>query len=322
MPKGIIKSVGKGGANEWRDVKLVQLYLNAYDLGKHQPKELVTDGRIGKNTIAAIELFQKYAVGMIVPDKRVDPNGKTFRYLTMFHSQSEQQKFEDALTKTSSKKPPARITKKIIRSKAGLADLRVSYNGVDKSKQKVSEYAKNVIRLALKESGMSTAVITSTMRTPEEQARIMLRNAKKNYQQQIDLYGPTGDAVLKVYKDNKSLKDEQIIDLMVKKIEALKKNNKVALRHCSTEEDYKKLNVFDIGLKSTRASNANFNKDIFTNSLESLKKEGYIDDFIDETNKSNSCWHIEIIPNAKSIPNYSPGFLLNPIIYINGRMLA
>ena len=322
MPKGLIKSVGKGGANEWRDVKLVQLYLNAYDLGKHQPQELATDGRVGANTLKAIETFQRYAVGMAKPDMRIDPNGKTFRYLTMFHSQVAQQKFEDALANTSNKNLPAKITKKIIRSKAGLAGLKVTYKGVEDSKQKVSEYAKDVIKLALKESGMTTAVITSTMRTPREQATIMLRNAKKNYQKQVDLYGSSGDAVLKVYHDNESLKDEQIIDLMVKKIESLEKEGKVVSRHCATEESYKKRNIFDIGVSSTRASNANFNMDAFTKSLMDLKKEGYIDHFFDETNKSNSCWHVEIITNAKSISGYSSGILLNPVVYINGMLLV
>ncbi len=28
MPKGILRSVGKNGANEKRDVKLIQVYLN------------------------------------------------------------------------------------------------------------------------------------------------------------------------------------------------------------------------------------------------------------------------------------------------------
>jgi hypothetical protein len=322
MPKGLVKSVGKGGANEWRDVKLVQLYLNSYDLGKHQPPELAADGKMGANTLKAIEIFQKYAVGMAKPDMRVDPNGKTFRYLTMFHSQAAQQRFEDALTRTSGKNLPAKITKKVIRSKAGLAGLTVTYNGVEDSKQKVSEYAKDVIKLALKESGMTTAVITSTMRTPKEQATIMLRNAKKNYKKQFQLYRTEGQEVLKVYDANKTLSDEKITNLMVEKIESLEKEGRAVSSHCITEKGYKKRNIIDIGVGSTRALNANFNKEFFTNALENLKKEGFIARLIDETNKSNNCWHVEIIPNVKSIPGYSPGLLLNPIIYINGSMLA
>jgi hypothetical protein len=235
----------------------------------------------------------------------------------MYHTQVAQQEFENALTKSSSKKT-AKITKKIIRSKAGLTDLRVSYNGVDKSKQKVSEYAKNVIKLALKESGMTVAAITSTMRTPKEQATAMLRNAKKNYQDQFGLYGLAGQEVLKVYNANKTLSDDKVIKLMVEKIESLEKAGGKVSRHCTTDEGYKKKNIIDIGVNSTRALNANFNKAAFTKALKNLKKEGFIDRFIDETNKSNNCWHIEIVPNVKSIPNYSPGLLLNPVKYING----
>lgn len=194
MPKGIYKSVGKAGANEWRDVKLIQLYINSYDLGKHQPPELTTDGKIGTKTLKAIESFQKHAVGMAYPDKRIDPNGKTFRYLTMFHSKASQQKFEGNLTTSSHKNTSTspKITLKNVRSMAGLAALNIKYNGVETSKQKVSEYAKNVLKLALKESGMSTAVITSTMRSPKEQATIMLRNAKIHYQNKLIYMVPMG----------------------------------------------------------------------------------------------------------------------------------
>ena len=39
---------------------------------------LTVDGRIGSNTIAWIELFQKQIVKVINPDGRIDPGGKTF----------------------------------------------------------------------------------------------------------------------------------------------------------------------------------------------------------------------------------------------------
>jgi len=36
--------------------------------------------------------------------------------------------------------------------------------------------------------------------------------------------------------------------------------------------------------------------------VQRLETDGYIKKFIDETNKSNTCWHVEIIPNAKALP--------------------
>ncbi|MEJ2613268.1 MAG: hypothetical protein P8179_25285 [Candidatus Thiodiazotropha sp.] len=87
---------------------------------------------------------------------------------------------------------------------------------------------------------MSAAAITSTMRTPKEQATIMLRNAKKNYQKQVDLNRTSGDVVLKVYQDNKELSDEKIIKLMVDKIADLEKSSKIVSRHCTTEDGSKR----------------------------------------------------------------------------------
>lgn len=322
MPRGISKSVGPKNKcpNEYFDVKLVQTYLNLFDLGSYKTDKLTADGRIGPNTLKAIGEFQRVAVGMKYPDRRVDPAGRTFRYLTMFHSHIDQQRIEDELVTSRPSKRSLVVTDKHVNNKAGLNEYNVIYKGVKTSKQKVSEYAKNVVRMALKESGMSSAAITSTIRTPKEQASIMLRNAKKNYQKQLALYGRNGDSVLKVYNANKKLSDDDIIDLMVEKIEELEKQGKIVSRHCATEESYSKKNVFDIGLNSTKAINHNFSRDKFTKALKNLKKEGFIDHLIDETNKSNTCWHLEIIPNVKSIYSYDSGILLNPICYINGKL--
>lgn len=55
--------------------------------------------------------------------------------------------------------------------------------------------------------------------------------------------------------------------------------------------------------------------------MRSLEKDGYIDTLIDETGKSNSCWHLEIKPNKKSIQDYDKGSILPPVKFINGRAL-
>ena len=104
---------------------------------------------------------------------------------------------------------------------------------------------------------------------------------------------------------------------MLIKIEAYAKEGKRVSKHCVSVEDYKKLNVIDIGYNSTKAVCKNFNEAKFTNALKSLQKEGYIEKLIDETKKSNSCWHIEIKPNKKSIHEYGKGSILFPIRYIN-----
>lgn len=251
--------------------------------------ELSVDGRIGGKTIDAIKAFQKGAAGMAHPDGRVDPNGKTFRYLTLYFDEGEQNKIEASLTVPAS--PPKAVISGSVRSLAGLTNYIVSYKGVKESRQLVSNYSMDVIRLALKEAGMNKAVVTSTMRSPEEQASVMLRNAKIDLAKQYRLYGARGDAVLKVYESNKSKKDIDIVKLMVDKIDAYARDGKRVSKHCVSVEDYKKLNVIDIGYNSTKALCKNFNETKFTNALKSLQEEGYIEKLIDETKKSNSLAH-------------------------------
>lgn len=70
----IHESVGAGGANQDRDVRIVQDLLNrAADAG------LATDGDCGPRTKSAILSFQKGVLRN--PDGRVDPDGATFNSL-------------------------------------------------------------------------------------------------------------------------------------------------------------------------------------------------------------------------------------------------
>lgn len=73
-------SVGKGGVNSLPDVLTVQQLLN-----KHVPSlgvpPLVEDGLIGTNTIDAIRKYQRFALGMAMPDGRIDVGGRTWTAL-------------------------------------------------------------------------------------------------------------------------------------------------------------------------------------------------------------------------------------------------
>lgn len=81
MARTITASVGKGGVNRPDDVRTVQQLIND-NLGKLTPlRPLDVDGRIGPQTIGAIEEFQRRVVRLIPPDGRVDPNGKTLSAL-------------------------------------------------------------------------------------------------------------------------------------------------------------------------------------------------------------------------------------------------
>ena len=320
MTIGIIQSVGVNGVNQKKDVRIIQTYLNSFTAWKKKIKPLKVDGYAGEKTDDAIKQFQLQAIGMKRPDGRIEPNGKTFRYLTMYYDQDQQRTLEVAALKNNKVPKNIAITNKSIASLAGLHDFTVSYkNSVKKSRRIVSEYALSIIKIAVKESGMKTAVITSTLRTPEEQASIMLKNAKTDLKKQYRLYGRNGDAVLKIYDNNKSKIDSEILKLMVDKINDLEKTARRVSNHCISIDGYKKKNIIDIGLNSTRNANKSFNSDKFTRALKDLSKEGYIDRFIDETKKSNQCWHIEITPNKKSLSSYNKNSILNQKKFINGN---
>ncbi|WP_336964901.1 peptidoglycan-binding domain-containing protein [Sphingobium aquiterrae] len=76
----IISSVGKGGANAPADVALVQRLLNILTALLGLPP-LVADGQCGARTVAAIGAFQFRIIGMIRPDGRIDPGGRSWTRL-------------------------------------------------------------------------------------------------------------------------------------------------------------------------------------------------------------------------------------------------
>jgi len=74
----ISASVGRGGVNRPEDVKTIQQLLNL----KLQPSpKLDEDGKIGTQTLLAIQSFQSNVVHLVRPDGKIDPGGKTFTAL-------------------------------------------------------------------------------------------------------------------------------------------------------------------------------------------------------------------------------------------------
>ncbi|MBX3421407.1 MAG: hypothetical protein KF752_07605 [Pirellulaceae bacterium] len=278
MNRTITSAVGHGGVNNLQDAKVIQELLNQH-IGKLTPlRPLTVDGRVGPNTIAAIVEFQKRIVKMSAPDGRVDPGGTTWRWL--------------------SANGPAPATSNV----SGSAAV-VYKDSLPSGERIVDPYCFDVIRLVMINAGCSKAVITSTIRTPEEQVDIMYRNAKINLAGQYALYGANGDAVLKVYENNKTKPEADVKKLMVDKVKELLKSGKRVSLHVTTPEAYKQKNIIDIGVNSTQAAaGTTFNKAKITAAFAKAKSDGYIKEFIDETNKSNNCWHVEIVPNAKPVP--------------------
>lgn len=267
----IVFSVGRGGVNLPADVIAVHAALDRYDLWDQSQSSLFAKPKMSLMLEHRISAFQRRFAPFQFPDGKIEPNTLPANMLATY-----------AAADTAPK---------------------VTYgDSMDDSLKLVSDYAIKVAQKALTAAKMNAAVITSTLRLPAKQAEIMYGNAVINLAGQKALYGANGDAVLKVYEDNKSKSKADVIALMAAKVEELLNAGKQVSNHVSTATHYATYNVFDIGVNSTKAkAGKSFNMAGLTKAFWALKKDGYISTFIDETAKSNTCWHLEIVPGAKAL---------------------
>jgi len=104
----------------------------------------------------------------------------------------------------------------------------------------------------MRKAGVPGALITSTQRTPAEQARAMFQNLEaKGVASQKALYGPNGDLVIDVFAAGKAVGKTaaQIQADMTRKIIGLGASN--VSHHAA---DPKVLNVFDVAPTSIPAA--------------------------------------------------------------------
>lgn len=282
----IMDTVGRNGANRATDVAAVQVQLNGViqQLGL---APLAANGIADDCTIAAIDAFQLQVVKLRTADGRIDPGGRTLK----------------ALNAAAAGTPaaPAPVTPAVTAAPAGQPKVIYS-DSLPASARLVSDYAFKVIEKAVVAAGIKAAVITSTLRLPAEQAAIMYDKASQNLAAQYQLYGAAGDKVLDVFKANQGKPKPQVVALMIAKIDELAAQGVRVSLHVVPLDTYKKLNVIDIGVNSTRAvAGPAFNIAKITAAFNRLASDGYIRKFIDETAKANNCWHVEIVPGAKPL---------------------
>ena len=133
----------------------------------------------------------------------------------------------------------------------------------------LSDYTINILKQICYESKLDSIRITSTMRTPYEQARIMYDNIEsKGTKSQYLLYGGNGDKVIDVYIKNKD-----------------KDRDTVVSKHCLS--DFSTLNVLDIGLGEMN----DIEKENCREIIEKYEKQGILK-FINESKQN--CYHLEI----------------------------
>lgn len=146
----------------------------------------------------------------------------------------------------------------------------------------VSDYTLEVLRDALRVSDNDSATITSTTRSPYDQARVMFDNLE-NYgiEKQKELYGSAGDQVINIYKNGKQrkLSRENIIKNMKNKITNIGPQS--VSRHAA---DPKKLNVIDVAPNSLK------NRKKF---IDALKNDKRVSKVL-TPNDGDPAFHIEI----------------------------
>lgn len=249
----ISASVGKNGTNNRSDVKTIQQALNKIPPAQGAPNpNLNEDGLIGPKTISAITVFQDHHG--LPADGRIDPNGQTI----------------------------AKINSLL----AGEPGSSIFINFGPNAKQDVvSEYTRGVLKDILAAANLTSALITSTARTPEDQARIMFNNIEaKGVEHQKNLYGPFGDKVIDVYVAEKAAgkTEAQVKAAMVAKIYALGPSN--VSKHLA---DPDLMNVIDIAPSSIA------NKPAFESAVQAEVTNERISKFL-TPDDNDPAYHLEI----------------------------
>jgi hypothetical protein len=149
----------------------------------------------------------------------------------------------------------------------------------------VSVHTINILTEILVNAKLASCIITSTSRTPADQARIMFNNiVNKGVASQMALYKLPGQAVIKEFERAKAAgkDDAGVIAAMEARINAL--GPMTVSRHCA---DPAKLNVVDVAPSSV-ANGARF-----VNAVQAAIKAGKVSKLLTPAN-NDPAFHIEI----------------------------
>lgn len=159
----------------------------------------------------------------------------------------------------------------------------IKFLNIARDSSKVSKYSRAVLLDLMQQTGVSSVTITSTARTPYDQARIMYENIERHgVAHQKRLYGRFGDKIIDEYVSlsNKGVSKTNVISGMKAKITQVGPRN--VSRHAG---DPTKINVIDIAPSSIPINlHANFSK--------AIDSEARIDKFFKPP--KDPAFHIEI----------------------------
>lgn len=171
-----------------------------------------------------------------------------------------------------------------------VSGVQVLFNGVNSDRQTiVSQKTKNILAAMAKEAGMSRIYITSTLRTPEEQARAMYGTRIR--------YGVLGRDVIAYGNQFAHLGKDAQIQKMVERIRYHWVNSQGSVsNHCVSPEQYASRNVVDIGLNSNGFGKLNALGKKFEQVFNAYKANGTIHaKSISGGATGEGAFHIEII---------------------------
>jgi hypothetical protein len=159
-------------------------------------------------------------------------------------------------TPAAKKVVAAKKAAKVLAAKTSLPAARpapaaISF-GANAKVAALTPFSKRVLQDIMRDAGIPFALITSTQRTPAEQARAMFNNLEAlGVKSQKDLYGPNGDLVIDVFVAGKRAGKTaaQIQKDMERRIIGLGPSN--VSHHAA---DPKVLNVFDVAPNSIPAA--------------------------------------------------------------------
>jgi hypothetical protein len=180
MSHAITGSVGRGGNNLPGDVLTVQKFLN--DSQPPLSARVPENGVVGSETITAIEEFQKRVVGLGRPDGRIDAWGKTLQVLQAHQAPSPSRSPTPPIVDVAAIKallgmlmgvvthvPSPQFSDVFSHPNADKVTLHYDVHAVP-----LNAKAEFLLKSILASCGMTSATLSSTVRTYQDQARITL----------------------------------------------------------------------------------------------------------------------------------------------------
>jgi hypothetical protein len=174
-----------------------------------------------------------------------------------------------------------------------VADVRVSFGS--NVRQLVSQQNLNLLKGFLREAGQARAVITSTLRLPADQARVMFDNL---YHNTSPSYAAAGQQVIAVYRSmTRGLARPEILRQRVAiqnamEAKILEVGPTRVSKHCNTEVGYAAYQVFDVGPGSSGFTPSS--RRLFVTAVGRAVATRVVARFLHPGNSNDPAFHFEI----------------------------